>query len=66
MPKICYWNLNASGKGNIPVKFNENGTLLVSGFSPSLLKSLLAGNDLTPESMMLSVVNSERYQAITI
>lgn len=65
MPKIVYWNLNARN-ANFPVKFDTNGTALVSGFSPALLTSLLSGKDLTPESMMFEVVNSERYEPITI
>jgi len=39
---------------------------LVSGFSPSLLTNLLGGKDLTPMSMMLEVINSERYSVITV
>jgi len=39
---------------------------LVSGFSTSILKSLLSGKDMTPESMMMDVVNSERYSSITV
>lgn len=65
IPKLVYWNLNARN-ANFPVKFDKADTCLVSGFSPSLLKSLLAGKDLTPISMMYQVVNSERYAAITI
>lgn len=65
LPKIVYWNL-ASRNSNVPVKFDKQGTALVSGFSPSLLSSILGGEDCTPESMMLKVVNSERYQAVTI
>jgi len=40
-PDIIYWNLNARGS-NFPVEFNKNGTALVSGFSPSILKPLLS------------------------
>jgi hypothetical protein len=65
MPKIVYWNLNARN-ANFPVKFDTQGTALVSGFSPALLTSLLSGKDLTPESMMFEVVNSQRYEPITI
>ncbi len=65
MPKIVYWNLNARN-ANFPVQFDKQNTALVSGFSPALLTSLLAGKDLTPLSMMYQVVNSERYAAITI
>jgi hypothetical protein len=42
MPKIVFWNLNSHD--NVPVKENENGVALVSGFSPSILKSVLAAD----------------------
>ena len=64
-PDIIYWNLNASGS-NFPVEFNKNGTALVSGFSPSILKPLLAGKNMTPESIMMGTVNDERYSVVTI
>ena len=64
-PDIIYWNLN-SGGSNFPVEFNENGTALVSGFSPSILKPLLAGKNMTPESIMMDTVNDERYSVVTI
>lgn len=64
-PKIAYWNLNASNGGS-PVAFDKQGTALVSGFSSSILKNLLAGNDMTPLSMMMTVVDSERYACISI
>jgi hypothetical protein len=66
VPKIVYWNLNARNQKNSPVKYDESGTALVSGFSPALLTSLLAGDDLSPVTMMNRVVNSERYESITI
>ena len=66
MPKIVYWNLRSRGDKNKPVQFDKNGTALVSGFSPALLTSLLAGKDMTPYSMMTSVIGSDRYAEITI
>jgi hypothetical protein len=65
IPKIVYWNLNARNN-NFPVQFNESGTALVSGFSPALLTNLLSGKDLSPIAMMNQVVNSERYEPISI
>ena len=58
-PNIVFWNLNASNK-SIPVTIGTEGTALVSGFSPSLMKSLLNGG-LEPETTMLSVVMNNRY-----
>jgi hypothetical protein len=60
MPRVVFWNLNASD--NVPVRFNERGTALVSGFSPSIMKAVLADVDnFTPESIMLQAVCIERY-----
>jgi hypothetical protein len=62
MPKVVFWNLNAS-YGNSPVKFDKSGAALVSGFSPSVVKAVLSGNmdDLTPEAAMLRTVMVDRY-----
>jgi hypothetical protein len=65
MPKIVYWNIHARND-NFPVQFNKEGVSLVSGFSPSLLTNLLSGEDLTPLSMMLKIVNSDRYAPVTV
>lgn len=65
MPKIVYWNIQARNN-NFPVQFNKEGVGLVSGFSPSLLTSVLSGKDLTPYSMMMEVISSERYAPVTV
>lgn len=65
IPKVVYWNINARNDNN-PVQFDKQGTALVSGFSPALLKNLLAGKDMTPLSMMMDIVNSDRYSVVTI
>lgn len=61
MPQIVFWNLN--DYGNKPVKFNDSGVALVSGFSPALMDSVLAVemDKFTPESVMLKAVGKERY-----
>jgi len=64
-PDVIYWNLSAS-IGNFPVEFDKMGTAMVSGFSPSILKSLLSGKSMTPESILMETVGSERYSLITI
>lgn len=66
MPSIVYWNIQSRGDNNKPVQFDTNGTALVSGFSPALLTNLLGGKDMTPFSMMMSVIDSERYSVITV
>jgi hypothetical protein len=66
MPKVVYWNIQSRNDSNKPVHFDKQGTALVSGFSPSLLTSLLAGKEMTPLSMMMQVIGSERYSKVTI
>lgn len=61
VPAIVFWNLNAAD--NVPVRFDEKGVALVSGFSPAIMKSVLAADleGMTPESIMVKTVSSDRY-----
>lgn len=59
-PDIVFWNLNGRA-GNVPVNYDETGTALVSGFSPAIMTSILGGEDLTPQGVMLKTVMKERY-----
>jgi len=56
-PKIVYWNV-AGYAGSPETKFAKN-TALVSGFSPSVLKAIFQGEDLTPMGVMLKTI--EKY-----
>jgi hypothetical protein len=64
LPKIVFWNLNArsGAMGNFPVRFQKDGTALVSGFSPAILKNILAARSFTPVDIMMDTLNSERYR----
>jgi hypothetical protein len=42
------------------------GTALISGFSPSILKSILGGDEMTPESIMMKTIDTERYNVISV
>lgn len=61
VPAVVFWNLNAAS--NVPVKFDDTGAALVSGFSPSIMKSVLAVNfnEMTPEGVMRKTVMTDRY-----
>jgi hypothetical protein len=62
MPKVVFWNLNASD--NVPVKSDKSGAALVSGFSPAIMASLLGADveQFTPEGIMLKTVMVDRYK----
>jgi hypothetical protein len=61
VPKVVFWNLNASD--NVPVKSDKSGAALVSGFSPAIMASLLGADveQFTPEGIMLKTVMVPRY-----
>ena len=61
VPKIVFWNLNSSD--NVPVKSDKSGAALVSGFSPSIMTSILSANmdEFTPRGIMLKTIMSDRY-----
>ena len=62
-PKIIFWNLNWR-MWNLPVRYDEEGTALVSGFSPSIMTSLLWWEEISPLKIMMEVLNSDRYKNI--
>jgi len=61
MPQIVFWNLNAAD--NVPVKANETGVALVSGFSPAIVKSVLSADveEFTPRGIMMKTIMNPRY-----
>ena len=64
LPNVIFWNLQSRNE-NVPVKSNENGVALVSGFSPSIMTSLLKGN-LDPMKVLMDTINVERYSKIKV
>ncbi len=63
-PSVIFWNLNAHS--STPVSATENGTALVSGFSPSMMKSIMAGEEFTPYAIMMQTINNDRYSAVKV
>ena len=62
LPRLVFWNVN-SRTGTIPVKENDLGVALVSGFSVNIVNMVMS-NKLDPYECLLDVLNVERYQAI--
>jgi len=65
MPDIIYWNIQ-SRNSNFPVRFDEKGTALISGLSPSILKSILGGEEVNPLKIMEETLNKPRYNDIKV
>lgn len=61
-PELVFWNVNA--KSDSPITKDENGTYLVSGMSPTILKNALNAKQMTALDLMLEVLNGDRYKSI--
>lgn len=59
-PALVFWNVCSLGN-NYPVQKNDTNVALVSGFSPAIMRSVLASKTVTPEQVMLETVWKERY-----
>lgn len=59
LPKLIFWNVNYHG--NTPIKKDRENTALVSGYSPSIMKSILSGKEVTPYDQMIETIMNERY-----
>lgn len=62
LPAIVFWNVDY--KGNKPAKFDTNGVMMVSGFSPSILKNVLNMKpieEVNPLQLMFDTLQDPRY-----
>ena len=62
IPRMVFWNVN-SRTGTIPVKENDLGVALVSGFSPNIVNMVMS-DKLDPYDCLLEAINTERYQPV--
>ena len=63
-PSIIFWNLAGRASADqSPVKMDDKGVALVSGFSPAIMASVLGADpeEFTPYNMMLKTIMSDRY-----
>lgn len=60
LPTIVFWRVNVSS-GSTPVTKNKNGTVLINGYSSTVLKEILSGDisNYNPYSTMLKIVQSK-------
>lgn len=64
IPRLVFWNVAQRNYGNVPVTRDAQGTTLIGGCKPGMFEQILSGK--TPEHFMLSILNSARYQPITL
>ena len=62
LPRLTFWNVN-SRSNTIPMRENDNGLVLVSGFSPSSIKAVMSG-ELDPYKALLACITVPRYDRV--
>jgi hypothetical protein len=62
LPRLVFWNI-CSRSLTVPLRQNELGVALVSGFSPTTVKMVLSGK-LDPLECLLEQLNSDRYAPV--
>ena len=62
-PDIIFWNVCGSSK-DFPVSVTDNGTALISGFSPSILSSFMNEKEFSPYSILRDTLESIRLLPI--
>lgn len=58
-PTLVFWNVNY--KGNFPTKETKDNTILISGFSPAIMKTIISNNEINPTLQMLETIMQDRY-----
>lgn len=64
LPRLIFWNIN-SITNTIPVRENDLGVTLVSGFSVNVMNMVMNG-ELDPYKCLVKELNKERYAPIEI
>jgi hypothetical protein len=66
IPTLVFWNLRSDTTSDFVAVKNEKNVCLVSGFSPSILKSIIEAKVVTPYDLMREVLDNERYSSISL
>lgn len=62
LPEVWFWNVAARATPNeMPVESSQDGVVMISGFSPAILKSILTCEKLNPDLAMRAALDAERY-----
>lgn len=64
MPKLIFWNI-CGRSGAVPLQSNENGLVLMSGFTPNQMNMIMS-NQLDPYKNLVEVLNAPRYALIEL
>ena len=67
-PTLIFWRVDVKEEQQ-PVTFDESGTILINGYSPSIMKLILSMDTealkaITPMKLMLDAVNVDKYSFV--
>ncbi len=62
LPKLIFWNVN-SRTCTIPIKENDRGVILVSGYTP-IIADMIMSTEVDPYGVLLKKINTPRYDKI--
>lgn len=62
MPRMVFWNIS-SRTDTVPMRSNENGVALVSGFSTNIMDMVMS-SEIDPYKVLVKTITSKRYQPV--
>jgi hypothetical protein len=70
VPVLVFWNVRSSqSTQQFPVSADENGTILLSGFSSSVMNDLMEGNEfknVIPWKIIRKIIDSDIYKDVIL
>lgn len=66
LPRIIFWNVSEYNSNSVPITIKDNGTIVISGFSPSILKYVMTDTITNTIKLIEEIVFSDRYKNINI
>ena len=63
MPKLIFWNTSIYDDQNVPLRTNENGVTLLSGFSSSMV-NMVVNDELDPFKALIKTLKNKKYDCV--
>ena len=61
-PQLIFWDIKTGN--DFPVSVNDENTVMLSGFSPSIVKTIISGENINHWTIIKETIESERYKKI--
>lgn len=63
MPKLIFWNTSTYYNHDVPLRTNENGVTLLSGFSNNMV-DMVVNNELDPFKALIKTLKNKKYDCV--